>query len=212
VNQSFIEKLLSILTNPAIVFLLITIGVQSILIEISSPGGWAAGTIGVICLALAGYGLGVLPVNWFGVVFLILAFVLFLLDIKAPTHGALTAAGVISLIVGSLVMFNSPSVPDFMRVPVPLVVGTSAASGAVFFAIMIFAVRAQSGPVRMGPESLVGKVGTARSELAPQGQVQLGGELWTAELVEGEDNVPSGGRVVVVGVEGLRLKVRGLRR
>ncbi len=146
-EQSFIEKLLSILTNPAIVFLLISIGVQAILIEISSPGGWAAGTIGVACLALAGYGLGVLPVNWFGIVFLILAFVLFILDIKAPTHGALTAAGVASLITGSLVMFNSPSVPDFVRVPVPLIVGTSVATGAIFFAIMILAVR---GPAHSG--------------------------------------------------------------
>jgi len=107
-----------VLTNSAIVFLLITIGVQAILIEISSPGGWVAGFIGVVCLALAAYGLGVLPVNWFGVVFLIAAFVLFILDIKAPTHGALTAAGTVSLIVGALVMFNSPNVPSFQRVPV----------------------------------------------------------------------------------------------
>jgi membrane-bound serine protease (ClpP class) len=80
---------------------LITIGVQSILIEISSPGGWVAGFIGVVSLALATYGLGILPVNWFGIVFLLLAFVLFIVDIKAPTHGALTAAGVGSLIVGA---------------------------------------------------------------------------------------------------------------
>jgi membrane-bound serine protease (ClpP class) len=208
VNQSFIETLLAVLTNPAIVFLLITIGVQAILIEISSPGGWVAGTIGVVCLALAGYGLGVLPVNWFGVVFLILAFVLFILDIKAPTHGALTAAGVISLIVGSLVMFNSPSVPNFMRVPVPLIVGTSVMTGAIFFVIVIFAVRAQKTPVRVGPESLIGRVGTARGKLDPLGPVQLGGEQWTAELEEGEKPIPSGSRVEVVGVQGLRLKVR----
>ncbi len=208
VSQTFIETLLAVLTNPAIVFLLITIGVQAILIEISSPGGWAAGTIGVVCLALAGYGLGVLPVNWFGVIFLILAFVLFLLDIKAPTHGALTVAGVISLITGALVMFNSPSVPDFMRVPVPLVVGTSVASGAIFFVIMIFAVRAQRSPVRMGAESLVGKVGTVRIKLAPVGQIQLGGEQWTAELADRGKKAPPGTRVEVIGVEGLRLVVR----
>ena len=75
VNPSFIEQLLAILTNPNIVFLLITIGVQAILIEISNPGGWVAGFIGAVCLALAGYGLGVLPVNWFGILFLVMAFV-----------------------------------------------------------------------------------------------------------------------------------------
>ncbi|MCU0488746.1 MAG: ATP-dependent Clp protease proteolytic subunit, partial [Anaerolineales bacterium] len=73
-SASLIEELLSVLTDPNIVFLLITIGVQAILIEISSPGGWVAGTIGVVCLALAFYGVGVLDVNWFGAVFLILAF------------------------------------------------------------------------------------------------------------------------------------------
>ncbi len=208
VDQSFIEKLLAVLTNPSIVFLLITIGVQAILIEISSPGGWVAGTIGVVCLALAAYGLGVLPVNWFGVVFFILAFVLFLLDIKAPTHGALTVAGVISLITGSLVMFNSPSVPDFMRIPVPLVVGTSVVTGLIFFGVMLLAVRAQHAPVRMGMESMIGKSGTARSEISPLGQVQVGAELWTAEIIEGEESISAGERVEVISIEGLRLKVR----
>jgi membrane-bound serine protease (ClpP class) len=92
-RSTFIEQLLTTLTNPNIVFLLLTIGVQAILIELSSPGGWIAGFIGVVCLSLAAYGLGILPVNYFGLVFLAIAFVLFVLDIKAPTHGALTAAG-----------------------------------------------------------------------------------------------------------------------
>ena len=207
-QPTFIEQLLAILTNPNVVFLLLTIGVQSILIEISSPGGWIAGFIGVVCLALATYGLGVLPVNYFGIVFLITAFILFILDIKAPTHGALTAAGVLSLIVGALVLFNSPSVPSFQRVSVPLIISVSIASGALFFGIMLFAVRAQKVPVRMGQESLVGRLGTVREDLAPFGTVQLGGELWSAELVEGEEPLPKGARVQVVSVRGVRLFVK----
>jgi membrane-bound serine protease (ClpP class) len=207
-DQSFIEELLAVLTNPTIVFLLITIGVQAILIEISTPGGWVAGFLGIVCLSLAAYGLGVLPVNWFGIIFLITAFVLFLLDIKAPTHGALTVAGVISLIVGALVLFNSPSVPSFVRVPVPLIVGTSIATGGIFFVIMIFAVRAQKTPIRMGVESLAGRIGVTRSRLSPTGIVLLGGEQWTAELTEGEEPLPAGARVKVVAVQGLRLIVR----
>ena len=91
------------LTDPNIAFLLLAIGVQAVLIEISSPGGWVAGFIGAVCLTLAVYGMGVLSVNWFGILFLVIAFVLFVLDIKAPTHGALTIAGVASFIVGALV-------------------------------------------------------------------------------------------------------------
>jgi len=207
-SESFIEKLLAVLTNSAIVFLLVTIGVQAILIEISSPGGWVAGFIGVVCLALAGYGLGVLPVNWFGAVFLIAAFVLFILDIKAPTHGALTVAGTVSLIIGSLVMFNSPNTPTFQRVPVPLIIGASGSTGVIFFVIMLIGVRAQKKPVAMGTESLIGRVGTARTDLAPQGQVKLGGELWTAELVDGAEALSAGDQVEVVAVDGLRLRVR----
>lgn len=207
-KPSPIEQLLNVLTNPGIVFLLISIGVQAVLIEISSPGGWAAGFIGVVCLALAGYGLGVLPVNWFGIIFLITAFILFLLDIKAPTHGALTAAGVLSLIVGAMVLFNSPSVPNFQRVPLPLIIGVSMASGAVFFVFVVFAVRAQHLTPRTGMESVKGKTGVARSDISPNGIVQLGGEQWTAELAPGEPPVPEGARVQVVEIQGVKILVR----
>jgi membrane-bound serine protease (ClpP class) len=207
-NPSLIEQLLGMLTNPNIVFLLLTIGVQAILIEISSPGGWVAGFIGVVCLALATYGMGVLSVNWFGLIFLITAFVLFTLDIKAPTHGALTTAGVISLIVGALVLFNSPGTPQFQRVSVPLVVGVSLVTTGLFIGILTFALRARKAPIRTGQESLVGRVGIARSEIGAHGSVQLGGELWSAEMEEGEAPLPKGTRVKVVEVVGLRLIVR----
>lgn len=207
-SQSLIEQLLSTLTNPNIVFLLITIGVQAILIEISSPGGWVAGFIGVVCLALATYGLGILPVNWFGLIFIVTSFVLFILDIKAPTHGALTAAGVASLIVGALVLFNSPGVPDFQRVSVPLIVGMSVITGLIFLGILGFALRAQRLPAIMGQTSLVGKVGIVREELNPSGTVQLSSELWTAELAPGEAPLPSGAKVRVERIDGVRLVVR----
>jgi membrane-bound serine protease (ClpP class) len=207
-TPSLIEQLLSILTNPNIVFLLITIGVQAILIEISSPGGWVAGFIGVVCLALASYGLGVLPVNWFGIVFLVIAFVLFILDIKAPTHGGLTAAGVASLIVGALVLFNSPSSQDFQRVSVPLVVVSSLITGGIFFLVVMIAVRAQKAPVRVGYESLAGRVGKVQVDLNPSGIVQLGGEQWTAQVEPGTEHLPKETQVEVVRVEGLRLVVR----
>lgn len=207
-GPTLIEQLLGVLTNPNIVFLLLTIGVQAILIEISSPGGWVAGFIGVVCLALATYGLGILPVNWFGLLFLVIAFVLFLLDIKAPTHGALTAAGIGSLIVGALVLFNSPGVPSFQRVSIPLVVLTSLFTGATFLVILMFALRAQKVPVRTGQESLVGRVGLVRDDLAPFGTVQLGGELWTAEPIDRQESLRRGTRVEVVRVEGVRLFVR----
>lgn len=207
-GMSFIEQLLDILVNPNITFLLITIGVQAILIEISSPGGWVAGFIGAVCLALAAYGFGVLPVNWFGVIFLALAFILFILEIKTPTFGALTAAGVGALIVGALVLFNSPGVPQFQRVSMPLVIATSIIVGASFAVLVGLGLRAQRAPIHVGQESLAGVVGIARGEINPNGQVQLQSELWTAELEDGSEPILPGEKVKVVAVEGLRLKVR----
>ncbi|HMV29997.1 MAG TPA: nodulation protein NfeD, partial [Anaerolineales bacterium] len=204
-NISFIEQLLLMLTDPNISFLLLAIGVQAVLIELSSPGGWAAGFLGAVCLTLAAYGLGVLTVNWFGGVFLIIAFVLFVLDIKAPTHGALTTAGVASFIIGALVLFNSPGTPEFQRVSVPLVIGTGLVIGLIFFTIMLIALRSQHRPVQTGEESFVGKIGTAKMFEGEAGQVQVESELWSAEKVAGSDEIRKGDKIEVVEVRGLRL-------
>jgi len=206
--MSLIETILQLLTNPNIVFVLLSIGVQAIFIELSSPGGWIAGFIGVCCLALAGYGMGVLPVNYFGLVFLLIAFVLFIVDIKAPTHGALTAAGIGSFIVGALVLFNSPGTPQFQRVSTPLVILIGLITGAMFAVIIGFALRAQRTPVRTGHESLVGRFGLAVSNITYSGQVQLGGELWTADLLAGSPAILKGDRVEVMAVNGVHLVVR----
>jgi membrane-bound serine protease (ClpP class) len=141
-------------------------------------------------------------------VFLITSFALFFLEIKAPTHGALTAAGVASFIVGALVLFNSPGTPQFQQVSVPLVVGAAMFTAAGFIIIITFAIRAQRRPVQVGAEALIGEIGFARSEISPSGNVHVAGELWSAELDEGAQVIPSGQRVKVVGVRGLHLLVQ----
>jgi membrane-bound serine protease (ClpP class) len=208
IPQNFIEQLLQALTNPNIVFILLSIGVQAILIEISSPGGWVAGFIGVASLALGVYGLGVLPVNWMGLIFMITAFVLFVLELKAPTHGALTVAGILSFIVGALVLFNSPGTPDFQRVSIPLVITVAVITAAVFLLIVTFALRAHRRPVAVGTEALIGRVGEVRRELSPSGMVHVAGELWSAELAGQEPTLAEGTRVEIVAVEGMRLIVK----
>jgi len=209
VPLNFVEGLLGLLTDPNIVFVLLAVGVQALLIELSSPGGWVAGFVGAVCLLLAVYGLGILPVNGFGFLFLVLAFVLFILDIKAPTHGALTAAGVFSFIIGALVLFNSVRVPGFPTVSVPLVIGSGIFLGLGFFAAMTLAVRAMHRPVLTGTAPLVGRFGTVRRELNPRGQVQVAGELWSAELADDQSGpIPPGSQVEVTGIDGLRLRVR----
>ena len=209
VSLNFIEVLLSLLTNPNIVFLLLAVGVQSIMIELSHPGTWVPGFIGTVCLLLAVYGLGVLPVNWFGGLFMLLAFVLFALEIKTPTHGALAVAGASVFIVGALVLFNSVQVPGAQRLSVPLAVGTGALLAFIFVTIMTFALRTRHLPVKTGIETYVGKTGRVVQTLQPTGQVKVNGEIWSAELVDGEPSpLPPNSPIVVVAVEGLHLRVK----
>jgi membrane-bound serine protease (ClpP class) len=206
-DLNLIEILLGVLTNPNIVFILLAIGVQAILIELSSPGGWVAGFIGAVCLALAFYGMGLLTVNWLGLAFVVLAFVLFFMEFQTPTHGALTAAGAASFIAGALILFNSPVTPEFQRVSVPLVVGTGIALAAVFTLVIGLALRTRSLPPAMGNSALTGKPGEVREALDPKGIVQAEGESWSAESEDGSV-LAAGECVEVVRVEGLRLIVR----
>jgi membrane-bound serine protease (ClpP class) len=205
---TLIEQGLQALTNPNLVFLLLSLGLQALLIELSHPGGWVAGFIGVVALSLGAYGLGILPVNWFGAIFLVAAFVLFVLDLKAPTHGALTAAGLASFIVGALVLFNSPGTPSFQRVSVPLVLGMGAMTAGLFAVLLALVVRAQRRPIEVGAVALIGRVGEVRQRVGPHGQVQVAGELWAADIDPAEAPIEEGARVEVTSVEGLRLRVR----
>ena len=206
--MSFIEQLLQLLVDPNIVFLLLAIGVQALLIELTHPGAWVPAFFAVVCLSLAAYGLGFLPVNWFGLIFIIMAFVLFILDIKTPTHGALTIAGVVSFIIGALVLFNSTGAPQFQRVSLPLVIFVGVFIGLIFTVILGYALRAQRRPIITGMESLRGLTGFAVSEINPSGQVQVASELWSADVAEGSRKIHKGDTIEVVKVEGLRLKVK----
>ncbi|MBI5953433.1 MAG: nodulation protein NfeD [Chloroflexi bacterium] len=205
---SLIEQLLLFLTDPNIVFTLLSIGIISILIEVSSPGGWVAGFIGVVCVMVSLYGIGLLSVNWFGMLFMLTAFVLFILDIKAPTHGALTAAGVASFIVGALVLFNSPGSLPYQQVSPLLVVIMGIFLGLMFFGALLIALRAQHRPIQTGSESLLGKTGSAKTAVGHEGQVQVGSELWSAEKSAESESIHKGDQVEVVEVRGLRVIVK----
>jgi membrane-bound serine protease (ClpP class) len=205
VPMSFIEQFLHIITNPTIAFILLTIGVNAILFELSSPGGYAAGIIGAICLLLAFYALGVLPVNYTGLILIALAFVLFVVDIKAPTHGVLTLGGIISLVAGALLLFNSP----LLHVSLSAVISVAVVTG-LFFAFAIAKVaQAQRKAAVTGIEGLIGALAQARTALDPRGTVFLRGELWDATAID--DPIAEGEQVQVMAVDGFTLHVQRAR-
>src|SRR4030042_114123 len=113
--------------------------------------------------------MGCLTVNWVGLAFIVLAFVLFFMEFQTPTHGALTVVGTASFIAGALILFNSPVTPEFQRVSVPLVVGTGIALAAVFSLVIGLALRTRKLPPAMGSTTLIGKPGEVREVLDPKG-------------------------------------------
>jgi membrane-bound serine protease (ClpP class) len=206
VPMSPVEQVLSVLINPNVAFLLLVLGIQLILLELSAPGGWVAGFLGALCLALAAYAMRILPLNWLGLALIGVSFVLFFLDLKTPGVEALTFVGVGTLIAGALVLFNVPAGSPYGKVSVPLVVATGLVIGAFFALIMAKALRAQRLQPLTGTEVLVGRQAVVRSLLDPEGTVWVAGELWTAVADDGPLALDE--RVEVVAVEGLRLRVR----
>jgi membrane-bound serine protease (ClpP class) len=197
-----IERFLHTITNPNIAFILMTLGINGILFELASPGGYAAGVVGVICLLLAFYALGVLDVNYTGLLFIALAFILFVVDIKAPTHGVLTLGGIASFVLGSLILFNSP----IYAVSRSLVFSVALTTGAFFAFIVTKAVAIQRRIATTGVEAMVGALAIARTDLSPAGTVFLKGEWWKAEAED--PPIKAGEQVRVKSVEGFRLRVK----
>lgn len=202
--ESFLNTLINAIVTPGIAILLIVLGVQGIISEFSQPGGYVAGIVGAVALMLGLYALGILNANWIGLGFLLISFLLFFLDIKAPTHGALTLGGIITFIFGSVILFSGTEVP----VPWGTIIALAILSALFFSFVIAKAVQAQRRSPSWGPEMLIGQVAVVRSELDPTGRVFLQGELWDAELEGSGGALPIGSAVTVTGREGFKLFVR----
>ena len=207
-----VETILHALVNPLLVGILLAIGVQAIIIEISNPGGWVAGFIGVVFLALAMYGLGQLPANWFGLGLIFIAFVLFLLEVKAPVHGALALVGIITMVAGFLVLFNSNNSPEFARISIWSAIAISLPSALFFTFIVYMAARAQMKKPATGKESLIGQHAPVRKtfvqhpgEAVYSGMIFVEGELWKAAA---DELFYDGEEVEITAVNGFTLTVK----
>jgi membrane-bound serine protease (ClpP class) len=206
------ENFLHTITDPTIAYLLLTLGIWALIAEFNNPGSILPGVTGVLCLLLAFVAFGSLPLNWGGVALILVSIVLFILDIKAPTHGILTAGGIIAFILGSLLIFSpftppTPAMPpmEAFRVPLWIIVVMTAFSALFFMYAVGAGLRAQRLKVASGMGSMVGVTGVARSDINPVGMVFAASEEWSA-YTEGEP-IGRGERVRVVATEGLRLKV-----
>jgi membrane-bound serine protease (ClpP class) len=199
------------IVDPNIAYALLSLGTLALIAEFWHPGAIIPGVSGAVFLILAFVGLGSLPVNWGGIALIILAFVLFMLDIKVASF-ALSVAGAISFIVGSLLLFSpfNPIAPAMPRLAVsPWLLGGMTGLLIVFFGVVVTAgLRAQQRAGLMRPGIAPGATGVVLSDLDPQGVIQIQSETWTAVTVS--EPVRAGETVEVVGVDGLRLRVQRL--
>jgi membrane-bound serine protease (ClpP class) len=196
------EKILRIVTDPTIAYLLLLLGLAGLYFEFSTPGAILPGVLGGICLILALYAFQQLPINYAGVLLILLAIVMFIAEIKVISHGILTLGGIAALIMGSMMLIDSP-VPG-MRIPLTAILLTTGATAGFFLFVVGAGIKALQRKTTTGSEGIIGEVGVVRSRLALRGQVFLCGELWNAES---EEPVEAGDSVRVTKVEGLTLKV-----
>ncbi|MFQ5896447.1 MAG: nodulation protein NfeD, partial [Nitrospinota bacterium] len=201
----FRQKVLSLLGNPNIAYLLMLLGFYGLFFELANPGAIFPGIVGGISLILGFYALQVLPINYAGLLLILLGLLFFLLEIKVPSYGALTIGGVIAMTLGSIMLIDSPA--PYLRISLTVIIPAVAGTAAFFVLLIGMGIRAQHRQPVTGHEGLVNARGVVRTVVQPErpGKVFIHGELWDAE---GTEAIPSGESVRVVAVEGLRLRVQ----
>lgn len=206
-EMGFREKFLAVLSNPNIAYILMMIGLVGLYFELSNPGAIFPGVIGGICLILAFFAFRTLPVNYAGVMLILLGVFLFVAEIKIASYGLLTIGGLISLALGSIMLFESP-IPA-LRASFYVIIPTVIVTGAFFAFAVTMAVKAQLAKPATGAEGLVGEVGVVQTRLSPEGKIFVHGEIWNAYA---EEAIEVGEKVRVLKTEGLKVKVEKIKK
>lgn len=198
------HKILNLISDPNIAYILMLLGFYGLFFELTNPGSLFPGIIGGICLILAFYSFQTLPVNYAGLLLIILAIILFILEVKIVSHGILTIGGIISMILGSLMLFESSS--PFLKLSLFIVLPAVAVTVLFFSVTLGLAFRAYKRKPVTGKEGLVGEVGIADTNINKDGgMVLIHGERWSAysdiEIFKGE-------KILVEDVKGLKVKVK----
>lgn len=203
VEMRLIEDFLYTIADPNIAYLLLSLAMLGIMVEIFNPGLIFPGVVGAISLLLAFFSLGVLPVNWAGVLLIALAFGLFIGEVLTTTFGLFTMGGVISLVIGSLILFKGGS--PLFRVDPWLIAAVAIILAAVFAFVVNRAIRAHRKQASTGREELIGKRAVVKVALDPEGTVFYKGERWSA--ISDQGRLEPGEEVIITSVDGLMLHV-----
>ncbi|WP_038057211.1 NfeD family protein [Thermodesulfobacterium hydrogeniphilum] len=207
IKEDFKTKLLKILTNPNLVYFLLMLGLVGIYFEFAHPGAIFPGVIGAICLILAFVGLSILPINYAGLSLIILAGILFFLEIQITSHGLLALGGTICLFLGSIMLFGKN--PPALRVYQPFLYTVVLTFSALLAGITYLAVKTLRKKPVSGSEALIGKIGKVLEDIdSEKGKIFVEGEIWKAIS---DEYIPKGSKVIIIAKEGLTLKVKSLK-
>jgi membrane-bound serine protease (ClpP class) len=198
-----VERIRNAISNPNVAYVLMMLGMLGIFFELSNPGVILPGVIGTISLLLALFAFQTLPVNYAGVLLILLALVLLIAEINVVSYGMLTVGGLVAMVLGSLLLFDSPE--PWLRLSWKVILMTVLVAAGFFVLIVRKAVTAQRRPQTTGREGLIGEEGTALSSIDPEGKVFIHGEYWDAHS---DAAIAAGDRVMIEAVEGMQLKVR----
>jgi membrane-bound serine protease (ClpP class) len=201
-DETIKEQIMGFIMNPDIAFILLVVGAFALYAEFNHPGAVWPGTVGVVFILLAIFALHLLPIRFAAVVLIFASFVLFALDAKFGAHGALAVGGIATLVIGALLLVDSP-IPE-MRVKLLTALAVSIPLGVITVFLMTIALRARANKVVTGAEGLIGEIGIAQTALAPGGKIVVHGEIWDAVA---SARIAAGEKVVVQKVNGLELKV-----
>jgi membrane-bound serine protease (ClpP class) len=201
-NRSLRERIIAAIADPNIALILLVLGALGIYVEFSTPGLIAPGVFGAILVLLALSALSVLPINWLGAALLLLAFVLFALEVKIASHGVLGAGGALAMVLGAVMLVASP-VPEF-RIRWSTAIALALPFSAITVFLLTIAMRAHRNKVVTGAEGMIGETGNAVTDLKPEGMVFVRGEYWDAEAVR---PMSAGTPVKVTAVHRLKLRV-----
>ncbi|MDD2338015.1 MAG: nodulation protein NfeD [Geobacteraceae bacterium] len=196
------EKILDVIGDPNIAYLLMMLGFIGLFFDLSTPGVILPGVIGAISLILAFFAFQTLPVNYAGVLLILLALVFFIAEVKIVSHGMLTVGGVLAMILGSLLLFDSPE--PYLKVSLSIILTTDFLVTGFAIFVLRKAIAVHRIKPFSGKEGLVGEKGHADSDIMPDGKVLIRGEYWEAWS---DNPVSRGEKVIVVSVEGMRVKV-----
>lgn len=204
-HMSFIERILNVLSDPSIAYIMMMLGLYGIMFELYNPGAILPGVIGVIALILSFYSMHTLPINYAGLALIIFAIILFLLEIKIASHGILAIGAVISLLLGSLMLIRNQSTLEFVRISRIAIIAFTVTTTLFFLFVVGMGLRAQRAKVVTGIEGLVGAIAYALDILDPAGTVIFQGEVWNAVSLTGR--IDKGDKVRVREMKNLTLYV-----